>query len=45
MFKRLIKRLVGAYQAKRLAKTKELRAKHSWEQAQLMYEALGERDY
>lgn len=44
MFKRLIKRLVRAYQAKRLAKTQELRAKHSWEQAQLMYNALGEKE-
>lgn len=45
MFKWLTKRLVRARKAKRLAKTKELRAKHSWEQAQLMYEALGEREY
>jgi len=41
----IIKRLVKAYQAKRLAKTRKIRAKHNFEQAQLMYNALGQRDY
>lgn len=45
MLKFLIKKLVTAYQAKRLAKENQLRAKHNWEQAQKMYDALGERGY
>lgn len=42
---RIIKKLVARRQAKQLAKIKALRAKHNWEQAQMMYEALGEREY
>lgn len=41
----IIKRLVTAYQAYKLAKTRKARAKHNWEQAQLMYNTLGQRDY
>lgn len=41
----IIKRLVTAYQAKRLAQARKTRAKHNFEQAQLMYNALGQRDY
>ncbi len=41
----IIKRLVRAYQAKQLAKTRKIRAKHNFEQAQLMYNALGQRGY
>ena len=41
----IIKRLVTAYQAKRLAKTRKTRARNNFEQAQLMYNALGQRGY
>lgn len=45
MLKFLIKKLVTARKAKRLAKENQFRAKHNFEQAQLMYDALGQRDY
>lgn len=45
MISYIIKRLVKAYQAHRLAKTRKTRAKHNLEQTQLMYDALGQRDY
>lgn len=41
----IIKRLVKAYQAHRLAQTRKARAKYNFEQAQLVYNALGQRDY
>ena len=45
MVKRLIKKLVSAYQAKRLAKKNLLRNKHNQEQINLILKDLEERAY
>ncbi len=45
MLKFLIKKLVARYQRNKLAKEKQLRAKHNWQQVEAMRNALNERGY